>query len=254
MTKRYLIMSIMCLVFFVSSTKAYTYVDEWTYIEKGSRLEEEKRFVEAIFEYNNALKYKPTKIDLYIKIGNLYERKLGDLVNAIKIYEEGLKIEPNNYLLNYNLMYAVFKAKGVSEGIKQYELLSTMRSDTEVFVFPKKDLESLKANMTQEELKEFCKKYLLINPSDTVLREKLLKIYKKNNDYINARHELKELIKWGKSSSFFLFDLGVCSYHVGDYKEALNYLTKAKDQGESVPELYFDLINKKLQETNRRRP
>jgi tetratricopeptide (TPR) repeat protein len=101
-------------------------------------------------------------------------------------------------------------------------------------------------NFNQNEIIEFCNKYLKVNPTDKVLREKLVEIYKKNKIYVKAQNELEKLIRHGDGTGAVYADLGMCYYHIGRKKEALQAFEKAKKLGKPIPQKFFDKINSEI--------
>jgi tetratricopeptide (TPR) repeat protein len=97
---------------------------------KNGYIEELKgNYLQAISEYEKALEYNPNMAELYISIGNIYNNKLNDEEKARQIYLKGLKAIPSDFALNLNIMHLYFARNDYENGIKHYEILSTIRKD-----------------------------------------------------------------------------------------------------------------------------
>ena len=200
----------------------------------------------AIIEYEKAIDKNPELAYAYLSLGHLYQYKLKNNPKAIQVYSEGLQQAPNEYSLNLNIMYAYFDEGNLEKGINHYKTLSDLRPEKETYSFPRKVINIITADMKDDEIINFCKNYLSINPSDCMLREKLADIYKGRQEYGKAKKQLEAILRsTNHVSASILFDLGTCYYNLGDLQEALEYFKKAKDMGAWVPEEIFKKIRER---------
>ena len=226
--------------------------DELDYIKQGAVQEERGNFIQAIDEYNKALVHNPKLLELYISIGNIYHQKLNDNKKASETYLKGLEIDPYDFNLNMNIMYLYFTDNDVEKGIKYYEILSKINKDNTAFSFTRDIIDEIFKNRDEKKIVSFCNRYLDINPTDNILREKLAAIYKRQKKYDLAEQELRFLLDHGYKYSMIYFELGVCNYHLGEYVDSLNYLNKAKELGEYVPEKLIDQLKNKISEDKKK--
>jgi len=227
-------------------------LDEPSFLLRGSMAEEHGDFEEAIRVYRKALDKYPEQIVWYSKIGYIYQYELQNYSEAINTYLEGLRYAPRAYDLNLAVMYCYFEKGDVDNGIKHYRILAKLDGEGG-FSFTRTLVKQIFENMSEEEKLSFCKEFLAINPSDIILREKLASIYSKRKEYKKAKTEYETLFEYHDPRdkdgiSMTYFGLGVCSFYLGEYEEALEFLLKAKELDRYVPEVYFDMVKQKIEE------
>jgi tetratricopeptide (TPR) repeat protein len=220
--------------------------NEYPYVTKGSILEKQKKYQEAIEAYEKAIKMEPKLLEAYLNIGHIYQYNLKNINKAIEIYKIGLSKSPNNFDLNLNLMNAYFENGQNDDGINQYVILAKIRPDNMKYYFTRDAIQQILQNYKEEEKYIFCKEYLKLNPTDIILREVLVDIFINRKDYKSAENELNLIIQYGNTSGSIYFDLGTCNYHLGDYDASLGYFQKAKDLGVYVPQPFFDKLKENM--------
>ena len=134
------------------------------YFEKGKVLFSDKKYNEAIKNFQKDIELNPKKSQSYIYLGNIYKR-IGDYKEAIKIYnnlieldlkqyeahynlgliynqqnnyqksiyhfEKALNLSGNKDIVNYNLGIAYYKAGQIDNAKKQYNILKNNDSNLE---------------------------------------------------------------------------------------------------------------------------
>ena len=220
----------------------------YLYLARGDQLLGQGKLEAAIEEYEKAINEAPHLADAYNSLGHLYQRELKDSRKAIQTYSEGLSKVPNDYSLNLNIMYAHFDLGNIDKGVEHYQLLAKLKLEKQHYSFPREIVEDMTRDMEEEEVLHLCNKYLSMNPTDTMLREKLVGIYKRRKEYDKAKRELDILLKYGGEEGSIYFDLGTCHYNLGHLQEALEYFLKAKQSGLSVPEVVFEKVKRELKE------
>ncbi len=225
--------------------------NEFDHVAKGAILQNQKKYQEAIEEYEKAIKIAPDFIEAYSSLGYIYQYDLKNLYKAIEIYLKGLKHSPDNYGLNLNLMHAYFELGDLENGVKQYEVLAKIRPDNKRYYFPRKIIQKIIFNFTEEDKYNFCKRYLALNPTDTILREILIDIYKSRKDYKNAENELQNQLKYDEPSGSVYFDLGTCNYHLGNYENSLKFFKRAEELGVYVPQAFFDKLHLEIAKSDK---
>jgi hypothetical protein len=236
------------LVFFVSSilnANDDTY-NATSFIMKGAKAEEDQKYKEAVLFYLKALDLNPRIVELYKKVGYIYQYELNDIDKAIEIYLKGLEYKRNDYAMNLSIMHAYFIKGDLYNGIKHYKILSAIRKDNQRYSFPRKVLDSMTKKMTEEQIIDFSKKYLAINPTDVILRNILADIYMRKGKYEMAKEQFNSMLDFGYIDGKGYFGLAVCNYYLGEYEESLNNFAKSKELGEDVPEEYIDMVKKKI--------
>lgn len=216
------------------------------YFLKGEIAESKGSYESAVAEYEKILSIDSKSVEAYYRIANIYRTKLKQTTKAIEIYQKGLKYLPNNFRLNRGIMYSYFEHGDLDSGIKYYKLASNLRGESDRLYFPRESAIKIIKNMNIEEVINFCRDYIKINPSDIILREILSEKYIKKRDYKNAKIEYEAMLKYGYDQGYVYFGLAVCEYYLGGYEKALDYLTKAKNKGEDVPASYFNMVKDKM--------
>jgi tetratricopeptide (TPR) repeat protein len=224
------------------SGTAFSQENEWVHMAKASSLLKEGNVKGAITEYEKAIEENPGFVDAYNSLGYLYQHELKNSMKAIEVYSIGLKYDPNDYSLNLNIMYAYFDVGKPIKALEYYEHLSKIRSEDQTYSFPRETLDILLQDMTREETIAFCEKYLDMNPTDTMLREVLVDVYKKEKDFENAVRHLLTMLRYSREKSTVYFDLGSCNYNLGRYNKALEYFSKARQLGAYVPQQFFNRL------------
>jgi tetratricopeptide (TPR) repeat protein len=143
-------------------------------------------------------------------------------------------------------MYAYFDEDRLTEGIERYAIISRLSEKNKIYSFPRDLIHKLTQGMEPNEIQDFCKKYLKINPTDTILRGFLAEIFMNRGSYELARAELEDMLKCGHRTAYVFFDLGTCYYHLGSYGKSLECFAKARQLGAYVPQEYFEKVNEKV--------
>lgn len=225
------------------------HADDWTiHIIKGSELQEQGKYVEAVREYTKAININPDIIEAYGSIGYIYQYELLEYDNAIDTYLKGLRHAPNDFSLNMNLMYLYFKMGKLEKGIIIYKKLATINRKNISYFIPEEIADKITKDMTVNEKINFCRKYLDINSSDLILRSMLADLFFESKSYAKAQNEYLSVLKQQKESESGItyFKLGVCEYYLSNFEVALGYLEKAKQLGQNVPVSYIEMLDKAI--------
>jgi tetratricopeptide (TPR) repeat protein len=222
--------------------------DKFQHMAKGDLFLKQGNLNSAIREYEKAIAEAPNFVEAYNSLGLVYQYEIKDYSKAIEVYSKGLTIAPNNYSLNINIMYSYFSERDIDNGIKHYETLSTIRAEHKRYYFPWDAINEITKHMNEEEVIDFCKRYLVMNPTDLTLREILVDIYKNRREYKKAEIQLQAMLQYGDERGSVYFDLGTCNYNLGRKKKALEFFIKAQELGTHVPQGFFDKLHKEIEE------
>ena len=140
---------------------------------------------------------------------------------AIKIYKEGLALDPDNYYLNYNLgvTYAnnedptnsiIFLKKSISQNKENFDAWITLAA------------QQIKKRMLNEALDSIqkCKE---IDPNNSLIIFQTAVIQMKNGDIENAKRLLKKFLEIDPENPDGNYHLGLCMLYEQDYKHASKY-------------------------------
>ncbi len=205
----------------------------------------------AISEYEREIKKNPHLIEVYLVLGNIYRNTLKNNRKAIEVYRTGLQKDSASFELTLGAMYSYFDMGDIEIGIGYYETAGKININNKSYFFPRETLDVLFAKIDRSQIRQFCEKYLIINPTDGILREKLVAIYIDGKEYQKAENELEKMLDDNDKSGFAYFNLGTCAYNLGDYEKSLEYFLKAKKVGEYVPEEFIDKLHELLSRENK---
>lgn len=238
-----------CIFFlttFLVSLIACTQENDYT--AKGEMEEKNGNYGNAIKYYKRALSKQPKNIQLYYKIGKLYDQKLLDDKEALKIYLEGVEQFPNDFDLNVYTMQIYFELDEEESGLRFYDKIAKLRGPSDSYYLPRKIIERYKQKLGKEELEIFCKNLITKNPSDIIVRDALAKLYMNEGKALEARTELEAIVSYNGGDGYVYFDLALCNFNLGEYKKALSQFEKAEDLGVKVPPKYIEAVKKKTQQ------
>jgi tetratricopeptide (TPR) repeat protein len=102
-----------------SSTNAKKKYD--AYVNRGVIYYRQKKYTQAIEDYNEAIKIEPENVDAYISRGIAYS-SMGDHEKAISDYEKAISIDPSNVDAYYAMGFTQTLIKGKKqEAIENYQ-------------------------------------------------------------------------------------------------------------------------------------
>ena len=234
--------------------------NEYFSIAKGKEYIKQNKYDLAKEQFETVINQDSSLIEAYQELGNLYQYELKDIEKAIETYKKGLKISSSDYFLNLNIMYAYFTKNDNLDGLQYYKILSGFDKNLIFFSIPKTNLEEIIADMDTNGILSFLEKYIDINPTDTILLEEEINVYKSQKNYTKMESRLLQLLqvlnkKYSKNTQILsettgrvYFDLGSCSYNLKAYEKALKYFEKAREQGVYVPDAFFKKIEEESKE------
>ncbi|MCF8242704.1 MAG: tetratricopeptide repeat protein [Melioribacteraceae bacterium] len=100
------------LIFFIVCSVSFGQLNPGNLFNKANDYYQEENYQQAIEVYNEILDMGYVSSSLFYNLGNAHYR-LGDLGYAILYYEKGLKLEPNDEDLKYNLK--IVKARTIDQ-------------------------------------------------------------------------------------------------------------------------------------------
>lgn len=233
------------IIFFATSG---LFASEYEHLAKGDLLRKQGKLQEAIIEYEKEINEYPSSIAGYKSLGYVYQYELKNYDKALAAYLKGLQVDSNDYGLNLNIMHLYFEVEDINKGIHYYELLSSIRPGKRRYSFQRKTVHKIIKNMTTDEKVDFCTKYLKMNPTDIILRDILVDIYKEQKKWEKAKHELEMMLEYGENSGDVYFNLGTCYYNLDCPEKAMEYFLLAKKSGTYVPEAFLDDLRKEIDE------
>ena len=95
----------------------------------GVVLAQKGKLDEAIKYYNNAIKIKPDFLDAYYNLGNVFVRK-GDVEAAIYNYRKALQVNPDFFKAYYNIARILSNQGNIDEAIYNYQNALRINNET----------------------------------------------------------------------------------------------------------------------------
>ncbi|MCA0387825.1 MAG: tetratricopeptide repeat protein [Bacteroidetes bacterium] len=143
--------------YFDSAVKIYSKIldidskDSSAHLFRGLAYQGQKKYDEAIADFNEVLSEDPNKVDAIILLGNLYSEK-GDDKKAIEHYLKAEKIEPGNPLVPVYKSAYFLKMKQPDEAITELEKIQKIKPDFESLQAFFGEAYFLKGEMKQAEI------------------------------------------------------------------------------------------------------
>ncbi len=228
--------------------------NEMYYIGLGDNALENGNIRKAEKYYRKAININEESDIAYQQLGYLYQYEINNIDSAIVLYNKGLKLNPNNYSINFNIMYAYFDIGEIKKGIKHYKNLSRLSSDNNIYYLPMNIIDSLLIDLDIKDKINLCEKYLKINNMDLNLRKRLINIYKKLQNYSKLEEELIKYLnilpdgikEYELEKGEVYFDLGFCNFKMHNYDKSLKFFKLADSLGISVPIEFYNEVNAKI--------
>jgi len=177
---------------------------------------------------DNAEKSKSIKTtaDSAILLGNIYFEK-GNFDEALKNYQEALKIDKNNAIVLYNMAIALFR-KG--ERFPALEYLKKAAEADQIGEIAFKSYsrlgtEFLSTNML-DLAENYLKKAVSLSPNDPATRYNLSLLYLKRGNQAQAIKELEESERLGQENKKLLENIGETYYSLNDYDKSIRVYEK----------------------------
>jgi len=241
-------------IFIALVTILFFSCNEMYYIGLGDKALENGDIAKAKKYYEKAIGINKESDIPYQQLGYLYQYKIYNIDSAIVFYNTGLKLNPYNYSINYNIMYAYFNIGEIDKGINQYIILSRISSDNDIYYFPLNIIDTLLVDLNLVDRIKFCNKYLEINNTDMNLRKRLIDIYKNIQDYSSLEKELikyldylpNDVKEYKNEKGEIYFKIGFCNFKMKNYDKSLEYFKLAETHGISVPVEFYNEVNKKI--------
>jgi cellulose synthase operon protein C len=183
-------------------------------------------FDAAIESYRAALLIDPQRASAHVALGIVLQAK-GDLLAALKAYNDGLELSPKNVEL-LNLKAGLFEAlERHQDAVDVYNAVLDIDRDQ---VIASNNLAMLLMDYFPSE-ESFARAFqLTIKFEDTniaVLLDTRGWLYYHMEDYVSAKRMLKRAVEADGGESIFRFHLGMTYYRLGDNTSAKMELEKS---------------------------
>ncbi|WP_293347462.1 MULTISPECIES: serine protease [unclassified Microcoleus] len=193
------------------------------YWRKGVTLRELKRDPEAIIAYTKSIEIQPHPYP-YVNRGSLYGGK-GDYDNALKDYNEAIKLDPKNAIAYSNRGDVYYNKGDYDNALKVYT--EAIKLDPKYAI-----AYSNRGNLYREKgdydnaLKDF-NEAIKLDPKYAIAYSNRGNIYSDKGDYDNALKDFNEAIKLDPKLADAYYNRGNVYYGKGDKDNALKDYTEA---------------------------
>jgi len=202
----------------------------------GTFYEADGELGEALKEYEKALELSPLALGIYQKLGDVYSR-LEEINEAISIYEKALQINNSDYISITNLAQLYYSQGKYNEGLKL--LQDCPVKDARVYYLMGTFFLRLKR---MDEAQESLEKAVSIFPNSFISYYLLIHIYgeqEKKDKALSLLNNASEKSLLPEDRINFL--LGMLHSRFKEYKEAINYLRRARSLNPDDDEISFQL-------------
>ena len=152
--------------------------------------------------YENALKYSPYNFKLFNNLGNLHSQ-LGNYKIALDYFKDAKKLQPNNVQIHYNIALNFYNETSYDSAIN------------------------------------FCLSSIEINERFFDAYNLLALCYEEKQCIAKALENFEKSIELAPYSYIGYYNYGLFCLNAGKIHDALTFLTKSKDLGNTVPELDY---------------
>ncbi|MFC1515025.1 tetratricopeptide repeat protein [Candidatus Omnitrophota bacterium] len=209
-----------------------------------------KEYDKAAELYEKAIDKGFRSFDVFYNLGFIYYHEKKDLAKAENVFRQGLEVYPQEGLLHATLSQLYFEMNNFPKGVEEYKLAAKYGVGRPLTIYTEKVKELLRQQgKSKEEIAKFFEKIISLNPDDYFALFEVAEGHKLNGAYEVAIDEYKRILVLSPNMPMVYSGIGSCYYKLGDLQLAFEYLKKAKDVGEFVPEAFFDKLEKEVQST-----
>lgn len=229
---RFLILAI-CFVAFIANSEAIAQNgDALSHYVKAEKLREAKRMLEAIDEYNEAIKIEPTNEKFHYQKGVCY-LLLKQEDNAIRAFIEVLKINPANSTTHLRMAWLFQRKENLKKAVYHFDKVYEHSKNIEERVKSKITIiKTLYKINKLPEAEKHINDVLKIKPHEVKVMYYASKMYNSQKKYTQARDivlKALDIIKSNspKSTAHFYYELCYAYYHLQAYNDLALVLPKA---------------------------
>jgi tetratricopeptide (TPR) repeat protein len=213
-------------------------------------LEEQKKYPEAIAEYETLLKQvgPESQLPLYKTLGFLYT-ETGQTKEAITAFLKAVELDPKDVNLYYNLS-SLYSKNGDTEQSDVYltKALGLKIADNETRL---KLAESLLKKQKYEEAEKYLKEILDKDPKSLKALLVMGQVLAAKKDKPGLKNIYLKILDLDPDNDTIIFNLGVLEYEQGDPVKAQNYFKtflKKHPQDAEAHNLLFEIYKKQKQD------
>lgn len=222
----------------------YHYLFERCYHERGQVYYAQKKFDEAIKDYDRAIDLHPEAV-YYMDRGKAYQAQ-NNLDAAIKSHEEAIRYAPWKSNLHYHLGMA-HQAKGnLDAAIKSYEeaieksIKRKAKKEKQALYYSQLG-DAYKTKGKLDEAKETLLESIRLNPKNAEYYNKLGMIYVMKNELDLAEENIKKALELNPEDSDYYNNFGVICKLRNELDEAIKKYQQAIAHDSSNASYFFNL-------------
>lgn len=194
--------------------------DEWGILQQAIAYRENGDFAKSIKTFDEILESSGQNIDIYISYGfTLNKHEKYD--SAISIYKKGLQIDPDNFVLNYNLGIVYANIFSTKQAVEQLEKASRLNSNNfNLWITLASQYAKLRKNDLAFNALDECKK---IDPNNTLIQFQEATINMNMGKIDDAEVTLKEILKKEPKNVETNYHLGLIKLMQNDFENVMPY-------------------------------
>lgn len=194
--------------------------DEWGLMQQAIAYRENGDFAKSIKTFDEIIQISGQNIDVYISYGfTLNKNEKYD--SAISIYKMGLEIDPENFILNYNLGIVYANIYSTNQAVEQLEKASKLNSNNfNLWITLASQYSKLrKYDLAFNSINE-CKR---IDPNNTLIQFQEATINMNLEKIDEAELTLKDILKKEPENVESNYHLGLIKLMKNDYENSMPY-------------------------------
>ena len=194
--------------------------DEWGILQQAIAYRENGDFAKSIKTFDEILESSGQNIDIYISYGfTLNKHEKYD--SAISIYKKGLQIDPDNFVLNYNLGIVYANIFSTKQAVEQLEKASRLNSNNfNLWITLASQYAKLRKNDLAFNALDECKR---IDPNNTLIQFQEATINMNMGKIDDAEVTLKEILKKEPKNVETNYHLGLIKLMQNDFENVMPY-------------------------------
>lgn len=177
---------------------AVAFEENWpdSHVLLGDILYLRKKPVEALAEYDIALKLKPMNIDVLLKAARI-EKALQRFPDGLKRYKEILAIDPENVYAQLGMAEIFTYQKKWEDARREFNSILKQGKNGDVYIEAKVGLARIHAWTKRfDEAEKLLHDVLSWKPETVIALELLAQVYEWSGNYTKAKRTYETILKW----------------------------------------------------------
>ncbi len=178
--------------------EAVAFEENWpdSHVLLGDILYLRKKPVEALAEYDIALKLKPSNVEVLLKAARI-EKALQRFTDGFRRYKEVLAIDPENVYARLGVAEIFTYQKKWDDARREFNAILKNGKNGDVYIEAKVGLARIHAWTKQfDEAEKLLHEVLSWKPETVIALELLAQVYEWSGNYTKAKRTYETILKW----------------------------------------------------------